>query len=108
MTMRTTGNVRGAGQCGGRILGGEVSTIGCHGAKPGSRPTPRCGRAATLLSASLFAAMTLGGIASSHAQGAAPAPAPETLPSGVKVEHLKVGTGAQPAAADTVKVHYRG
>ncbi|CAN5540102.1 hypothetical protein BH09PSE5_BH09PSE5_32000 [soil metagenome] len=37
-----------------------------------------------------------------HAQTA------ETLPSGVKVEHVKVGTGAQPAASDVVKVHYRG
>jgi FKBP-type peptidyl-prolyl cis-trans isomerase FkpA len=32
----------------------------------------------------------------------------ETLPSGVKVEHTTVGTGAQPKATDTVKVHYRG
>jgi FKBP-type peptidyl-prolyl cis-trans isomerase FkpA len=32
----------------------------------------------------------------------------ETLPSGVKVEHLKMGTGASPTAADTVVAHYRG
>jgi FKBP-type peptidyl-prolyl cis-trans isomerase FkpA len=32
----------------------------------------------------------------------------ETLPSGVGIEHLKVGTGAQPTAASTVKVRYRG
>lgn len=32
----------------------------------------------------------------------------ETLPSGVKVEHLKQGTGASPTAADTVVAHYRG
>lgn len=32
----------------------------------------------------------------------------ETLPSGVKVEHLKLGTGASPTAADTVVAHYRG
>ena len=32
----------------------------------------------------------------------------ETLPSGVKVEHLKPGTGASPTAADTVVAHYRG
>ncbi len=32
----------------------------------------------------------------------------ETLPSGVVVEHLKTGTGANPTAASTVKVHYRG
>ena len=32
----------------------------------------------------------------------------ETLPSGVKVEHTTVGTGASPKASDTVKVHYKG
>jgi FKBP-type peptidyl-prolyl cis-trans isomerase FkpA len=32
----------------------------------------------------------------------------ETLPSGVKVEHLKMGAGASPTAADTVVAHYRG
>ena len=32
----------------------------------------------------------------------------ETLPSGVKIEHLKEGTGASPTAADTVVAHYRG
>jgi FKBP-type peptidyl-prolyl cis-trans isomerase FkpA len=32
----------------------------------------------------------------------------ETLPSGVKIIHTQVGTGANPTAADTVKVHYRG
>lgn len=40
---------------------------------------------------------------------AAPAAgAPEVLPSGVSVQHLKVGTGANPKASDTVTVHYRG
>lgn len=39
---------------------------------------------------------------------AAPAPAIETLPSGVTIEHVKVGTGATPKASDTVTVHYRG
>lgn len=34
--------------------------------------------------------------------------AAETLPSGVTVEHTTVGTGAQPKATDTVKVHYKG
>lgn len=33
---------------------------------------------------------------------------PETLPSGVKVMHTVDGTGAQPKASDTVKVHYKG
>ena len=32
----------------------------------------------------------------------------ETLPSGVKVEHLKPRAGASPTAADTVVAHYRG
>lgn len=36
------------------------------------------------------------------------AAAPETLPSGVKIVHTVDGTGAQPKASDTVKVHYRG
>lgn len=40
---------------------------------------------------------------------AAPAaPAAETLPSGVKIVHTLVGTGAQPTAANVVRVHYRG
>jgi len=34
--------------------------------------------------------------------------ATETLPSGVRIEHLTVGTGASPAATSTVTVHYRG
>lgn len=32
----------------------------------------------------------------------------QTLPSGVKISHTTVGTGANPTAADAVKVHYRG
>ena len=32
----------------------------------------------------------------------------ETLPSGVKIVHTTVGTGANPVATDKVKVHYRG
>ena len=32
----------------------------------------------------------------------------ETLPTGVKVAHSVDGTGPQPKASDTVKVHYRG
>ncbi|WP_027800635.1 FKBP-type peptidyl-prolyl cis-trans isomerase [Paraburkholderia dilworthii] len=38
----------------------------------------------------------------------AAAPTTEKLPSGVIVEHLVQGTGAQPAATDVVKVNYRG
>jgi FKBP-type peptidyl-prolyl cis-trans isomerase FkpA len=36
------------------------------------------------------------------------APAVETLPSGVKVEHLKAGEGDSPTANSQVMVHYRG
>ncbi len=32
----------------------------------------------------------------------------DSLPSGVKVTHTTVGTGASPQATDAVKVHYRG
>ena len=39
---------------------------------------------------------------------AKPAALSETLASGVVVEHSSPGTGAHPAATDTVKVHYRG
>lgn len=39
---------------------------------------------------------------------AASAAETEILPSGVKVMHTTVGTGANPKASDTVKVHYRG
>ena len=42
------------------------------------------------------------------AAGSALAAAPEMLPSGVSIEHLKVGEGANPKASDTVTVHYRG
>lgn len=38
----------------------------------------------------------------------AAAPAAQTLPSGVTVQHLAKGTGASPKATDSVKVHYRG
>lgn len=34
--------------------------------------------------------------------------AAEKLPSGVIVQHTKMGEGAMPKASDTVKVHYRG
>ncbi|MES2978508.1 MAG: FKBP-type peptidyl-prolyl cis-trans isomerase [Pseudomonadota bacterium] len=44
-------------------------------------------------------------LAVSTTHAAAPA---ETLPSGVKVVHTVDGTGAQPKASDSVKVHYRG
>ena len=45
------------------------------------------------------------GLLSTALLAAAPA---ETLPSGVKVTHTLVGSGANPKASDAVKVHYRG
>ncbi|CAB3746388.1 FKBP-type peptidyl-prolyl cis-trans isomerase [Paraburkholderia solisilvae] len=42
------------------------------------------------------------------AGSACAAPATEKLPSGVVVEHVSPGTGAQPTAADVVRVNYRG
>lgn len=55
----------------------------------------------TCFASALIAALSLSGAA--WAQTAA-----ETLPSGVKIQHITVGTGASPKASDTVKVHYRG
>lgn len=57
-----------------------------------------------LSSATLLAAALVAGTA--WAQPAAPTV--ETLSNGVKIEHTRVGTGTQPNAKDTVKVHYRG
>ena len=39
---------------------------------------------------------------------AAPAQSPATSKSGLVYQSLKEGSGASPAASDTVKVHYRG
>lgn len=35
-------------------------------------------------------------------------PVTETLASGVKIVHTKLGTGANPKVTDVVKVHYKG
>ena len=56
------------------------------------------------ITSALIALLATGALASS-AFAAAPT---ETLPSGVKVVHTVDGTGPQPKASDTVKVHYRG
>lgn len=56
------------------------------------------------------AALALSAMAAACALPAAAwavAPA-QTLPSGVRVVHTVDGTGAQPKASDTVKVHYKG
>ena len=52
-----------------------------------------------------IAALLAATVLSSTAMAAA---STEKLPSGVVVEHLVQGTGAQPAATDVVKVNYRG
>ncbi|MFC5524091.1 FKBP-type peptidyl-prolyl cis-trans isomerase [Polaromonas jejuensis] len=49
----------------------------------------------------LLATLALAG----QAFAAAPA---ETLPTGVKIVHSVDGSGPQPKASDTVRVHYRG
>jgi FKBP-type peptidyl-prolyl cis-trans isomerase FkpA len=54
----------------------------------------------TLLLSSLMALTTYG--------TGAMAAETETLASGVRIVHTTPGTGANPTAADTVKVHYRG
>jgi FKBP-type peptidyl-prolyl cis-trans isomerase FkpA len=51
----------------------------------------------------VLSAATLAFAAAAHA-----APNVETLPSGVKIEHIKVGDGATPSATSQVTVHYRG
>ena len=57
----------------------------------------------------LFAAAALATVLPmSGALAEAPAAADETTPSGLVYRSLKEGTGASPAASDTVKVHYRG
>jgi len=53
----------------------------------------------------LCALMATGGFAS---LAVAETPRTETLPSGVIIEHLKEGTGANPTVNDTVVAHYRG
>jgi FKBP-type peptidyl-prolyl cis-trans isomerase FkpA len=57
----------------------------------------------------LLAIATLASVAAcATAAGPAAGAATETLPSGVKIVHTTVGSGANPKATDTVKVHYRG
>lgn len=61
-----------------------------------------------LITAALTSTLRTVAVASALALPAWAHAATETLPSGVKVEHTTVGTGAQPKASDTVKVHYKG
>ncbi|NOV24662.1 FKBP-type peptidyl-prolyl cis-trans isomerase [Cupriavidus necator] len=56
------------------------------------------------------AACAAGPAASAPAASAASAAAaaPQTLASGMTIQHLVKGNGASPKATDTVQVHYRG
>ncbi|CAG9164599.1 FKBP-type peptidyl-prolyl cis-trans isomerase [Cupriavidus pinatubonensis] len=69
-------------------------------------------RIALLLSAMTFACAAMaaapGASAPASSASSAPAAAPQTLPSGMTVQHLVKGTGPSPKATDTVQVHYRG
>ena len=57
--------------------------------------------------AAAAAAFAAAGMAFAAPPGKAPANE-VVLPSGVKIETIKEGTGKSPAAADRVTVHYRG
>ena len=46
--------------------------------------------------------------AASWASAQSTAPAVQTLVSGIKIVHTRMGTGVMPVATDKVKVHYRG
>ena len=51
-----------------------------------------------------FAILALGAVLTTNVVAADA----ETLPSGVKIVHTKAGTGTNPVATNSVKVHYRG
>ena len=55
-----------------------------------------------------FSVAALLSLASLATWAQAPAKPPVTTPSGLIYESLKEGSGASPAATDSVKVHYRG
>ncbi len=55
-----------------------------------------------------FARNALIALALSASFGTALAAGTETLPSGVKIVHTKVGTGDSPKPTDKVQVHYKG
>ena len=65
--------------------------------------------ARSTLAALALAAFTLPALAQTDPLAAAAAePGAVTTPSGLVYRNVKEGTGASPAATDTVKVHYRG
>lgn len=60
------------------------------------------------MSSPLIRRLALAAVASMVGAAAHAQPAAVTLPSGLVYQSLKDGTGASPAATDTVRVHYRG
>jgi FKBP-type peptidyl-prolyl cis-trans isomerase FkpA len=56
----------------------------------------------------LFAGLLACGIGSADAAEEMKKPAKKTTASGLEIETLKEGSGAQPKATDTVQVHYHG
>ncbi|MDO9096334.1 MAG: FKBP-type peptidyl-prolyl cis-trans isomerase [Rubrivivax sp.] len=68
-----------------------------------------CSLSALSLTLLALAATALPAAAQTDALKAAAAePGARVMPSGLVIRTVKEGTGAQPAATDTVKVHYRG
>jgi FKBP-type peptidyl-prolyl cis-trans isomerase FkpA len=56
----------------------------------------------------ILVSLAVSAVLSAPAYAAKKAPPAVTLPSGVVVQTLQEGTGAQPKASNVVKVHYRG
>jgi FKBP-type peptidyl-prolyl cis-trans isomerase FkpA len=56
----------------------------------------------------LLTAATQAGAQDASLTAAAKEPGAKVTPSGLVIRMMKVGTGAQPTAASTVKVHYKG
>ena len=55
-----------------------------------------------------FAAITVAALCANTFAAEGTPPAPTKTTSGIEITMLKEGTGAQPKASDTVRVHYRG
>ncbi len=60
------------------------------------------------MKSALFALAAVVVVSAASVATAATAASTEKLPSGVVVEHVTPGTGAQPTAGDVVRVNYRG